>query len=276
MNQTSSRSHSIFTVVVECASSSPPSDAGSGAQEKQQPSGHGQGQQQQQHIRVGKLNLVDLAGAWSMYCVNSDKPWKQASIHMNACTCLHARTYTSIQGASDRARRAPQGNASRRPPRSTSPSLPSATSSPRSSTAARSTCPTATPSSPASSSACLCLCLCHCCGCLILSLATFDEEALMHCTALHCIALLARPDRDSLGGNTKTVMCANCGERSIGVDGYINMKVARHHRIHLYTTTPFRPRGLQLRRDAFHAALRQPRQEHQGGYARLTTTLSTS
>lgn len=39
MNQTSSRSHSIFTIVIECAESSG------------------------DHIRVGKLNLVDLAGS---------------------------------------------------------------------------------------------------------------------------------------------------------------------------------------------------------------------
>jgi hypothetical protein len=41
MNQTSSRSHSIFTIVVECADSDDRGD----------------------HIRVGKLNLVDLAGS---------------------------------------------------------------------------------------------------------------------------------------------------------------------------------------------------------------------
>ena len=41
MNQTSSRSHSIFTIVVECAESDDRGD----------------------HIRVGKLNLVDLAGS---------------------------------------------------------------------------------------------------------------------------------------------------------------------------------------------------------------------
>jgi hypothetical protein len=41
MNQTSSRSHSIFTIVVECADSTDRGD----------------------HIRVGKLNLVDLAGS---------------------------------------------------------------------------------------------------------------------------------------------------------------------------------------------------------------------
>ena len=41
MNQTSSRSHSIFTIVVECAESDGRGD----------------------HIRVGKLNLVDLAGS---------------------------------------------------------------------------------------------------------------------------------------------------------------------------------------------------------------------
>jgi kinesin family member 3B len=39
MNQTSSRSHSIFTIVVECADT------------------------KGDHIRVGKLNLVDLAGS---------------------------------------------------------------------------------------------------------------------------------------------------------------------------------------------------------------------
>ena len=42
MNAASSRSHSIFTIVVECAETSP--DRG-------------------EHIRVGKLNLVDLAGS---------------------------------------------------------------------------------------------------------------------------------------------------------------------------------------------------------------------
>jgi hypothetical protein len=41
MNATSSRSHSIFTIVVECAQSDERGD----------------------HIRVGKLNLVDLAGS---------------------------------------------------------------------------------------------------------------------------------------------------------------------------------------------------------------------
>lgn len=42
MNQTSSRSHSIFTIVIECAESS---------------------KEKGDHIRVGKLNLVDLAGS---------------------------------------------------------------------------------------------------------------------------------------------------------------------------------------------------------------------
>lgn len=41
MNQTSSRSHSIFCIVVECSQSDDRGD----------------------HIRVGKLNLVDLAGS---------------------------------------------------------------------------------------------------------------------------------------------------------------------------------------------------------------------
>ena len=44
MNQTSSRSHSIFTIIVECAPIATSKDGTS------------------QHIRVGKLNLVDLAG----------------------------------------------------------------------------------------------------------------------------------------------------------------------------------------------------------------------
>ncbi len=42
MNQGSSRSHSVFTIVVECCSKD---------------------QQGDEHIRVGKLNLVDLAGS---------------------------------------------------------------------------------------------------------------------------------------------------------------------------------------------------------------------
>jgi hypothetical protein len=56
MNATSSRSHSIFTVVIECGESDDRGD----------------------HIRVGKLNLVDLAGSErqskvrSMYGVYSD------------------------------------------------------------------------------------------------------------------------------------------------------------------------------------------------------------
>jgi len=41
MNATSSRSHSIFQVIVECATETGEKD----------------------HIRVGKLNLVDLAGS---------------------------------------------------------------------------------------------------------------------------------------------------------------------------------------------------------------------
>ncbi len=47
MNATSSRSHSIFTIVIECA------DTGG------------------EHIRVGKLNLVDLAGSERQSKVNS-------------------------------------------------------------------------------------------------------------------------------------------------------------------------------------------------------------
>lgn len=42
MNQTSSRSHSVFTIVVECCSND---------------------ERGEDHIRVGKLNLVDLAGS---------------------------------------------------------------------------------------------------------------------------------------------------------------------------------------------------------------------
>jgi hypothetical protein len=41
MNAASSRSHSIFTIVIECMDSGAQGD----------------------HIRVGKLNLVDLAGS---------------------------------------------------------------------------------------------------------------------------------------------------------------------------------------------------------------------
>lgn len=49
MNHGSSRSHSVFTVIVECSSSS----TGSGSSSVKS----------QEHIRVGKLNLVDLAGS---------------------------------------------------------------------------------------------------------------------------------------------------------------------------------------------------------------------
>lgn len=54
MNQDSSRSHSIFSIVIECveklqmgANAPPP----------------GAGKNDDSHIRVGKLNLVDLAGS---------------------------------------------------------------------------------------------------------------------------------------------------------------------------------------------------------------------
>lgn len=60
MNQTSSRSHSIFTIVVECASSS-----SSGARDKEDAKAQQGGGKQ--HIRVGKLNLVDLAGKITVY-----------------------------------------------------------------------------------------------------------------------------------------------------------------------------------------------------------------
>jgi hypothetical protein len=46
MNAQSSRSHSIFTIVIECAEATG------------------------QHIRVGKLNLVDLAGSERQSKVN--------------------------------------------------------------------------------------------------------------------------------------------------------------------------------------------------------------
>lgn len=59
MNQSSSRSHSIFTIVVECASSSSSSSSSSASQQEKQSAGPGGGNQ---HIRMGKLNLVDLAG----------------------------------------------------------------------------------------------------------------------------------------------------------------------------------------------------------------------
>jgi len=57
MNQTSSRSHSVFTIIVECCDSSG-NGLGSGASSK-----HQRDHPQQQIIRVGKLNLVDLAGS---------------------------------------------------------------------------------------------------------------------------------------------------------------------------------------------------------------------
>lgn len=50
MNHASSRSHSVFTVVVECA-------------EKRGPDGQDPAASDQEHIHVGKLNLVDLAGS---------------------------------------------------------------------------------------------------------------------------------------------------------------------------------------------------------------------
>lgn len=59
MNQTSSRSHSIFTIVVECAEM------------------NGQGD----HIRVGKLNLVDLAGSERQGKVNFPKLFFPYSIY---------------------------------------------------------------------------------------------------------------------------------------------------------------------------------------------------
>jgi kinesin family member 3B len=58
MNQTSSRSHSIFTIVIECAENS---------------------KEKGDHIRVGKLNLVDLAGSERQSKV-SRKPDEKVSI----------------------------------------------------------------------------------------------------------------------------------------------------------------------------------------------------
>ena len=55
MNEFSSRSHAIFTVVVECATARA-SAAGTSVV-------GGTTAADQQHIRVGKLNLVDLAGS---------------------------------------------------------------------------------------------------------------------------------------------------------------------------------------------------------------------
>ncbi len=72
MNQDSSRSHSIFTIIVEtvgkgeaaAGGGSGSSSTGSAASpSKQQPLGPQQPQQKGGQIRVGKLNLVDLAGS---------------------------------------------------------------------------------------------------------------------------------------------------------------------------------------------------------------------
>jgi len=57
MNQTSSRSHSVFTIIVECC------DNGGNGGDSGALSKHHRDQLQQQTIRVGKLNLVDLAGS---------------------------------------------------------------------------------------------------------------------------------------------------------------------------------------------------------------------
>lgn len=57
MNQNSSRSHSVFTIIIECCDNSGKC-LGSDTSSK-----HQQDNSQQQTIRVGKLNLVDLAGS---------------------------------------------------------------------------------------------------------------------------------------------------------------------------------------------------------------------
>lgn len=57
MNQNSSRSHSVFTIIVECCDNS-----GKGLGGDASPK-HQRDHLQQQIIRVGKLNLVDLAGS---------------------------------------------------------------------------------------------------------------------------------------------------------------------------------------------------------------------
>lgn len=68
MNQDSSRSHSIFTIVVETlgkqggAVDGAPQPPASPSPSKQG-QGQGQGQGRGGQIRVGKLNLVDLAGS---------------------------------------------------------------------------------------------------------------------------------------------------------------------------------------------------------------------
>ena len=62
MNQTSSRSHSIFTIVIECAESS---------------------KEKGDHIRVGKLNLVDLAGSERQSKVRSFPPAIQSHTYLH-------------------------------------------------------------------------------------------------------------------------------------------------------------------------------------------------
>lgn len=59
MNQDSSRSHSVFTITVEAAAIDRAPDGGSGGSDSGSTGGAGGGGS---GIRVGKLNLVDLAG----------------------------------------------------------------------------------------------------------------------------------------------------------------------------------------------------------------------
>jgi hypothetical protein len=70
MNQTSSRSHSIFTIVVECADLDTRGN----------------------HIRVGQLNLVDLAGS-----ERQDKVFDHLTyIHTDMYTYIHTYIYIYI------------------------------------------------------------------------------------------------------------------------------------------------------------------------------------
>ena len=72
MNQTSSRSHSIFTIVIECAESS---------------------MEKGDHIRVGKLNLVDLAG--------SERQSKVSGIDTSTIRKLDALTHSLTHSLAD-------------------------------------------------------------------------------------------------------------------------------------------------------------------------------
>ncbi len=138
MNATSSRSHSIFTVVIECGESDDRGD----------------------HIRVGKLNLVDLAGSE-----------RQSKVLMITLQLLHLLSiifvlYAQTGATGDRLKEATKIN---------------------------------------------------------LSLTALGNviTALVDAKSTHVPyrdSKLTRLLQNSLGGNAKTVMCANCGPADYNYD----------------------------------------------------------